>query len=114
VGQVGPLFLYRSEDDVVVGGIGGAFVGEEGTIEIGFAVVASGWNGGYATAAIEALVTTAREGIWGASHRGPHGARAPSQRPRLEKAGFAVVREMEVADEAGDVVGVKEWELVVC
>jgi hypothetical protein len=61
VGQFGPYFLQRPEDDLVVGEIGGAFVDEEGTIEIGYAVVESQWNRGYATAAVEALVTKASE-----------------------------------------------------
>jgi hypothetical protein len=34
-GQLGAFFLHRSEDDIVVGEIGGAFVDEEGTLEIG-------------------------------------------------------------------------------
>ena len=45
----------------MVGEIGGAFVDEEGTMEIGYAVVESQWNRGYATAAVQALVTKARE-----------------------------------------------------
>src|SRR6185503_19858651 len=49
-------FIHRLEDDLVVGEIGTAFVGEEGTIEIGYAVVESHRNRGYATAAVAALV----------------------------------------------------------
>ena len=60
-GQFGPYLLRRPDDDLVVGEIGGAFVDEDGTIEIGYAVVESQWNRGYATAAVEALVTKARE-----------------------------------------------------
>src|ERR671925_708083 len=63
--QFGPFFLHRSEDDLVVGELGGAFVDEEGTIEIGYAVVASQWNRGYATAAVEAVVGEGREGPGG-------------------------------------------------
>jgi RimJ/RimL family protein N-acetyltransferase len=111
--QLGPFFLQRSEDDVVVGEIGGAFVDEEGTIEIGYAVVESQWNCGYATAAVEALVTTARA----APDVRRIVAHTPLDRPRsgrvLEKAGFAMVREMNDSDEAGNVVRVKEWEQVV-
>ena len=59
--QFGPFFLHRAEDELVVGEIGGAFVDEEGTMEIGYAVVESQWNRGYATAAVQALVTKARE-----------------------------------------------------
>jgi RimJ/RimL family protein N-acetyltransferase len=111
--QFGPYFLHRSEDDLVVGEIGGAFVDETGTIEIGYAVVESQWNRGYATAAVEAVVIKARE----ASHVRRIVAHTPLERPQsgrvLEKAGFAMVREMDDADEAGNVVRVKEWALAV-
>ena len=112
-GQFGPFFIHRAEDDLVVGEIGGAFVDEQGTIEIGYAVVESQWNRGYATAAVEALVTKARE----APDVRRIVAHTPLERPQsgrvLEKAGFATVREMDDADEAGSLVRVKEWELGV-
>jgi RimJ/RimL family protein N-acetyltransferase len=112
-GQFGPFLLQRSEDDLVVGEIGGAFVDEEGTIEIGYAVVESHWNRGYATAAVEALVAAARE----APDVRRIVAHAPLERPQsgrvLEKAGFAMVQEMDDADEARNVVRVTEWELAV-
>ena len=112
VGQFGPYFLQRPEDDLVVGEIGGAFV-HEGAIEIGYAVVESQWNRGYATAAVEALVTKARE----ASEVRRIVAHTPLERPEsgrvLEKAGFAMVRAIDDADEDGNVVRVKEWELAV-
>src|SRR5687767_11210054 len=85
--RFGPYFLHRSEDDLVVGEIGGAFVDETGTIEIGYAVVESQWNRGYATAAVETLVTKARE----ASEVRRIVAHSPLERPEsgrvLEKAG---------------------------
>src|SRR5215213_3784421 len=109
----GPFFVHRSKDDVVVGEIGGAFVNEDGTIEIGYAVVESQWNRGYATAAVEALVRKARE----ATEVRRIVAHTPLERPEsgrvLEKAGFSMVREMDDADQAGNVVRVKEWELAV-
>ena len=112
-GQFGPFFLHRSADDLVIGEIGGAFVDEEGTIEIGYAVVESQWNRGYATAAVEALVAKARD----ASEVHRIVAHAPLERPEsgrvLEKAGFAMVREMDDTDEAGNAVRAKEWELPV-
>jgi hypothetical protein len=44
-------------------------------------------------------------------------AHTPPERPEsgrvLEKTGFAMVREMADADEEGNVVRVKEWELAV-
>ena len=113
VGQFGPYFLQRPEDDLLVGEIGGAFVDDEGTIEIGYAVVESQCNRGYATAAVEALVTKARA----ASEVRRIVEHAPLERPEsgrvLEKAGFAVVREIDDGDEDGNVVRVKEWELAV-
>jgi len=109
--QFGPFFLHRAEDDLVVGEIGGAFVDEEGTIEIGYAVVESQWNRGYATAAVEALVTKARAAA-GVRRIVAH---TPLDRPEsgrvLEKAGFGMGREMEDEDAQGNAVRVKEWEL---
>jgi hypothetical protein len=44
-------------------------------------------------------------------------AHTPLERPEsgrvLEKAGFAMVREIEDTDDTGNVVRVKEWELAV-
>ena len=44
-------------------------------------------------------------------------AHTPLERPQsgrvLEKAGFSMVRETDDADEAGNVLRVKEWELLV-
>jgi RimJ/RimL family protein N-acetyltransferase len=106
-------FVQRREDDVVVGEIGAAFVDEKGTIEIGYAVVESQQNRGYATAAVEALVAKLRE----ASEVRRFVAHAPLERPEsgrvVEKAGFAMVREMDDTDEAGNVLRVKEWELTI-
>ena len=106
-------FVQRLEDDVVVGEIGAAFVDGEGTIEIGYAVVDSQQNRGYATAAVEALVAKLRE----APQVRRFVAHAPLERPEsgrvVEKAGFAMVREMDDTDEAGNVLRVKEWELTV-
>jgi RimJ/RimL family protein N-acetyltransferase len=113
VGQFGPFLVHRSHDDLVVGEIGGAFVDEQGSIEIGYAVVESQMNRGYATAAIEALVTKARA----APEVRRIVAHSPLERPQsgrvLEKAGFSMVRETDDADEAGNVLRVKEWELLV-
>ena len=113
VGQFGPFLVHRPDDDVVVGEVGGAFVDEQGSIEIGYAMVESQRNRGYATAAIEALATKARA----AAEVRRVLAHAPLERPQsgrvLEKTGFSMVREMDDADEAGNVLRVKEWELLV-
>jgi RimJ/RimL family protein N-acetyltransferase len=106
-------FVHRLEDDVVVGEIGAAFVDEQGTIEIGYAVVESQQNRGYATAAVEALVAKLRD-LSGVCRFVAH---APLERPEsgrvVEKAGFAMVRETDDTDEAGNILRVKEWELAV-
>lgn len=113
VRQFGPFLVHRSDDDVVVGEIGGAFVDEQGSIEIGYAIVESQRNRGYATAAIEALVTRARA----AAEVRRILAHSPLERPQsgrvLEKAGFSVVQETDDVDEQGNVQRVKEWELLV-
>ncbi len=112
-GQLGPFFVHRSEDELVVGEIGGAFVDEEGTMEIGYAVVESQWNRGYATAAVEALVTKARE----ASHVRRIVAHTPLERPperaRAREGGLRDGAGDDDVDEAGNIVRVKEWELAV-
>jgi [ribosomal protein S5]-alanine N-acetyltransferase len=110
-GQVGPYFVCEAGDDTVVGEIGGAFV-EDGTVEIGYAVVPSRWNRGVATAAVAAFVARAR--------RDPAIrcviAHAPLDRPRsgrvLAKAGFTMTG--EVLDGDGErVVRAGRWELPV-
>jgi RimJ/RimL family protein N-acetyltransferase len=110
--QFGPFLVHRSEDDVVIGEIGGAFI-EEGTIEIGYAVVESQWNRGYASAAVEALVTKARD----ASDVHRIVAHTPIERPQsgrvLAKVGFAMGRQTDDLDQQGDIVRVTEWELPV-
>jgi RimJ/RimL family protein N-acetyltransferase len=105
-------FVQCLADDVVVGEIGAAFVGEEGTIEIGYAIVESQQNRGHATAAVEALVAKLRK----ASGVRRFVAHAPLDRPEsgrvVDKAGFAMVRETDDTDEAGNVTRVQEWELI--
>ena len=113
VGQFGPFLVHRPDDDVVVGEIGGAFVDDQGSIEIGYAIVESQRNRGYATAALEAIVTKAR-----AAHEVRRiVAHTPLERPQsgrvLEKAGFSMLREADDADDAGNVLRVQEWELLV-
>lgn len=110
-GALGPFFLHRSEDDVVVGEIGGGFVAP-GVVEIGYAVVASCWGRGYATEAVRALVERARsvpdvERIIG---------HTPLDRPAsgrvLEKAGFGNAGQ-EDDEHEGAPIRVNRWELVL-
>jgi RimJ/RimL family protein N-acetyltransferase len=112
-GQIGPFFLHRAEDEVVIGEIGGAFIDGDGTIEIGYAVVESHWNRGYATAAVEALMTMVR----GTPEVRRIVAHTPLERPQsgrvLEKAGFVAAQEVDDDDGAGNVVRVVEWEQAV-
>jgi RimJ/RimL family protein N-acetyltransferase len=108
-GALGPFFMHRADDDVVVGEIGGGFTGP-GRVEIGYAVVASCWGRGYATDAVRALVQRARavptvERIV---------AHTPLDRPAsgrvLEKAGFRALREIDDEHE-GVPLRVVLWEL---
>ena len=109
--RLGPFFIHRVEDDVVVGEIGAAFVEPE-TIEIGYAIVPSVWGRGHATDAVRALVALAR--------RQPTIARVvahtPLDRPAsgrvVEKAGFTPVG--EVVDEHEDEsIRAIRWEIGV-
>ncbi len=80
-------FVHRLEDDLVVGEIGCAFVDEEGTIEIGYAVVESQWNRGCDGGGRGGRGERARV-FGGASHRGPHATRPPRKRPRAREGGL--------------------------
>jgi RimJ/RimL family protein N-acetyltransferase len=108
---LGPYFLHRAEDDVVVGEIGGGFT-EPGLVEIGYAIVPSCWGCGYATAAVRALVARAR-GLPEVERMAAH---TPLDRPAsgrvLEKAGFTCVGEFD-HDHDGVPMRVKRWELAV-
>jgi RimJ/RimL family protein N-acetyltransferase len=110
-GALGPFFLHRSEDDVVVGEIGGGFVAP-GVVEIGYAVVASAWGLGYATDAVRGLIERAR--VVPAIERmiGHTPLDRPASGRVLEKAGFAMVGE-EDDDDDGTPIRVLRWELVL-
>jgi RimJ/RimL family protein N-acetyltransferase len=107
-GALGPFFLHRTEDDVVVGEIGGGFI-KPGVIEIGYAVVASCWGRGYATEAVRAFLDRARA-VAGIERIIGH---TPLDRPAsgrvLEKAGFSNVGEEEDEHE-GRRIRVNRWE----
>ena len=110
-GALGPFFLHRLEDDVVVGEIGGGTVAE-GTVEIGYAVVRSCWGRGYATDAVRALVNHARQ-VRGVARIIAH---TPLDRPAsgrvLAKAGFSQVGE---GDDEHDGVPLRvcRWQLTL-
>jgi RimJ/RimL family protein N-acetyltransferase len=108
---LGPYFMHRSEDDIVVGEIGGGFVSPD-TVEIGYAVVGSCWGRGYATVAVRALVERARQ----VPDVRRMVAASPLDRPAsgrvLEKAGFAVVGETD-DEHDGVPMRVNRWELVL-
>ena len=107
-GGLGAFFLHRSEDDLVVGEIGGGFVAP-GVVEIGYAVVASCWGRGYATDAVRSLLERARV-VPGLVRVIAH---APLDRPAsgrvLEKAGFVLVGEEQDEDD-GVPIRVNRWE----
>lgn len=113
-GALGPFFLHRVEDDVVVGEIGGGAVAP-GLVEIGYAVVTSCWGRGYATEAVRALVARAR--ALPAVERIV--AHTPLDRPAsgrvLEKAGFTRMGEEEDEDDEHDGARMRvyRWELAL-
>jgi len=110
-GALGPFFLHRLEDDVVVGEIGGGTVGA-GTAEIGYAVVRSCWGRGYATDAVRALVEHARH-LRGVARIISH---TPLDRPAsgrvLAKAGFSPIGEVD-DEHDGVPLRVCRWQLTL-
>ena len=110
-GMVGPFFIRRRADGLVVGEIGGAFV-DESTLEIGYAVVDSMSGRGFATGAVEEIVRHARD-LPAAARIVAH---TPPDRPAsgrvLAKAGFE--HRGQVADEhEGESITVDEWEFAL-
>jgi hypothetical protein len=107
--QLGPFFIQRLEDELVVGEIGSA-LGDDGIVEIGYAVVEPLWGHGYASGAVKALVSRLRE-VPDIERVVAH---TPLDRPAsarvLEKAGFSFVGEVD-DDEAGEPIRVRRWEL---
>jgi RimJ/RimL family protein N-acetyltransferase len=105
---LGPFFLHRVQDDVVVGEIGGGFTGP-GVMEIGYAVVTSCWGRGYATQAVRELLRLAEE-IPDLERIVAH---APLDRPAsgrvLAKAGFTQMGETDDQHE-GVAIRVQRWE----
>jgi RimJ/RimL family protein N-acetyltransferase len=106
---LGPFFIHRAGDDVVVGEIGATPV-EPGVVMTGYAIVASCWGRGHATDAVRALVESVRAA--------PGVARivalTPLDRPAsgrvLEKAGFALTAELD-HEHDGQAMRVRRWEL---
>ncbi len=110
-GQWGSFFITRSQDDLVVGEIGGAVV-EAATMEIGYAIVPSCWGRGYATEAVLRIADLAR--TQGGVQRIV--AHAPLDRPAsgrvLAKAGFDLIGEIEDPGD-GTPIRVQRWELPI-
>ena len=108
---LGPFFVHRANDEVVIGEIGGAVVAAD-TVEIGYALVPSCWGRGHATDAVRALVDRARDVP--AIERIV--ANTPLDRPAsgrvLEKAGFALMGEA-VDEHEGAAMRVRRWELAL-
>jgi RimJ/RimL family protein N-acetyltransferase len=108
---LGPFFVHRAADDVVVGEIGATRI-EPGVVMTGYAIVASCWGRGYATDAVRALVERV--------HAAPDVARivalTPLDRPAsgrvLEKAGFTSVGEQD-HEHDGMAMRVRRWELAL-
>lgn len=106
---LGPFYIHRATDDVVVGEIGGGFVAP-GVAEIGYAIVPSCWGRGHATDAVRLLIEVAR--VTGTINRLI--AHTPLDRPAsgrvVAKTSLRPVGEVE--DEHDGVrIRVMRWEL---
>ena len=110
-GALGPFFIHRATDDVVVGEIGGAVIAP-GVVEIGYAVVQSCWGRGHATDAVRALVELARALPGIERIIANHPVDRPGSGRVLEKAGFMCLVDAEDEHE-GVRLRVKRWELVL-
>jgi RimJ/RimL family protein N-acetyltransferase len=110
-GALGPFFLHRAEDDVVVGEIGGGLIAP-GVVELGYAVVTSSWGRGYATEAVRALVERARSNPDVERIIGHTPLDRPASGRVLEKAGFVNAGEEE-DEHDGAPIRVNRWELVL-
>ena len=108
---LGPFFVHRAADDVVVGEIGATRV-EPGVVMTGYAIVASCWGRGYATGAVRALLERVRD----APDVDRIVAMTPLDRPAsgrvLEKAGFTLAAELD-HEHDGFPMRVSRWELAV-
>jgi RimJ/RimL family protein N-acetyltransferase len=108
---LGPFFVHRAADDVVVGEIGATRV-EPGVVMTGYAIVASCWGRGYATGAVRALLERVRD----APDVDRIVALTPLDRPAsgrvLEKAGFTLADELD-HEHDGEPMRVRRWELAV-
>lgn len=106
---LGPYFVHRSEDDMIVGEIGGGFV-ETGTVEIGYAIVGSCQGRGYATDAVRELVRRA----WRLAASRRIVAHTPLDNTAscrvLQKARFTLVGQTTDEHE-GNTLHVHRWEL---
>ena len=91
-----------------MGGVGGGLA-DDGTLEIGYAIVTSSWGRGYATDAVRALVS-----VRGRCREPSGWSRTPLDRPQsarvVEKAGFALAGEMTEEHESAS-IRVQRWEL---
>jgi RimJ/RimL family protein N-acetyltransferase len=109
-GAVGPYFILRSSDGLLVGEIGGAFV-DKGVVEIGYAIVDSQSGRGLATAAVSGFAEIAAQDQGEAQRLIAH---TPLDRPAsgrvVEKAGFERLGIVEDEHE-GEVLSVYEWVL---
>jgi RimJ/RimL family protein N-acetyltransferase len=106
---LGPYFIHRAKDDVIVGEIGGGLTSRD-TAEIGYAVVASCRGQGYATDAVLALVVLARD-VPVINRLIAH---TPLDRPAsarvLHKAGFSLLGDVD-DEHQGQHIRVQRWEL---
>jgi RimJ/RimL family protein N-acetyltransferase len=110
-GEVGPFFMIRKADGVVVGEIGCDVDGASGTAQIGYSVVEPCWGRGYATAALRALLDYLLAGPGVRRVVGETFVGHVASRRVMEKAGMRYVGE-RLGEEDGEVVDLVVYETV--
>src|SRR3954467_9529063 len=108
---LGPFLIHLRADDVVVGDIGGGFTAP-GQVELGYAVARSCEGQGYASAAVKAFLSLARQAPDGALLIGAPPLDRPASARVLEKAGFTFTG-IVIDEHDGQPMRVLEWQMRV-
>ena len=106
---LGPFLIHRREDGLVVGDIGGGFTAP-GQVELGYAIAASCQGQGYASAAVHAFLSLARQAPDVTLLVGHTPLDRPASARVLEKAGFTFTGTVE-DEHDGQPLRVLEWQI---
>jgi RimJ/RimL family protein N-acetyltransferase len=105
---LGPFLIHRREDGLVIGDIGGGFTGP-GQVELGYAIATSCRGQGYASAAVRAFLSLARQAPDVTLLIGHTPLDRPASGRVLEKAGFTCTGTVE-DEHDGQPLRVLEWQ----